>query len=333
MLDKINSILRFDLCPLRPTNQGNDYYEPQFRQLSVVDENFDALFRINFTAPVFSSKVKYYKRLIDNVISEELNSLFEESADNIILFKRKKLSKCVDDYLFVIKDIIIKYNLDLDIIFSVRDFSKNQSQNECTYIFHYLILALIRCYMEFQQHFIKIIEPDKQLSIEDFFVQTLKWKKPDNVGIEEIERIEIEPKESTKKSKPKQNVRLPLSFTYKNLQSESNNINILFGELKKFGAIPQDFQITEFKHLFSGVEVANPIPWIGNKSDLAYLFKLLVNKEDVLKLPPQTTIWDIVDACFVDKNGEHFGKDKLRTQQVPKRTAKDIEYYASLLEV
>ena len=137
MLDKINSILRFDLCPLRPTNQGNDYYEPQFRQLSVVDENFDALFRINFTAPVFSSKVKYYKRLIDNVISEELNSLFEESADNIILFKRKKLSKCVDDYLFVIKDIIIKYNLDLDIIFSVRDFSKNQSQNEKdSYLYH-----------------------------------------------------------------------------------------------------------------------------------------------------------------------------------------------------
>lgn len=332
MLETINSILRFDLCPLPQTKQGDDYYEPLFRQLGVVSEEFVAAYRIIFKAPVISSKSKYYKRLIDNTINKELNNLLSIERDvNIVAFKRKKLNERINSYLVDIKNDIIKHNLDLDDLLSIRDYSKNLHQNECTYIFNYLILALIRCYMEFQQNFIEIIEPDKQLSIDDFFVQTLQWKMPDNVGIEEIKRIEIEPDETTKKSKQKPTVQLPLSFTYKKLQSESININTLFSELKKFGAIPQDCQITEFKHLFSGVEVVNPIPWIGNKSDLAYLFKLLVNDKDVLELPPYKKIWDIVDACFVDKDGKHFGKDTLRKQQVPIKTKDDIEHFAYLM--
>lgn len=333
MNDTIVSIIRFELCPLQETNQGNDYYEPLFRQLGIVEENFDASYNIKFEAPEFSSKVKYYKRLIDNAITKYLNGvLSDENNKDIVLYKRKKLRDLVNSYLTDIKDIIVKNNLDLNIIFTVRDYSEALHLNECTYIFHYIILSLIRCYMEFQQHFIEIIEPDKQLSIDDFFVQTLQWKMPNHVGIEEIKRIEIEPDETTKKSKQKKREQLPLSFTYKNLQSESNNINTLLNELKKHGAIPTDFPITEFKHLFSGVEVTNPIQWIGNKSDLAYLFKLLVNEKKVLELPSQTTIWDIVDACFVDKDGQHFGKNKLRMQQKPKKTAKDIEHFAYLME-
>ena len=47
------------------------------------------------------------------------------------------------------------------------------------------------------------------------------------------------------------------------------------------------------------------------------LFKILVNVKKVLLLPQNTTIWDVVDSCFVDKDGNHFGKDRLRKQQKP----------------
>ena len=330
MNDTIEKIIRFDLCPLQENNQGNDYYEPLFRQLGKTEEKFDASYRIHFEAPEFTSKVKYYKRLIDNTIIKYLNDvLSDESKKDIVLFKRKKIRDLVSLYLTDIKDIIAKNNLDLGVIFSVRDYSQALLLNECTYIFHYLILSLIRMYMEFQQHFIALIESDKQLTVDDFFVQILQWKKPENIGIVPIQKIEIQPiQEHSKQKTKKDNV---LSFTYTKLQSESENINTLFSELKKRGAIPTDFPITEFKHLFSGVEVANPIPWIGNKSDLAYLFKLLVNKEKVLKINGNATIWDIVDHCFVDKDGNHFGKDKLRMQQTPKKTANDIEHFAYLM--
>lgn len=331
MNDTIDSIIRFELCPLQETNQGNDYYEPLFRQLGIVEENFDASYNIKFEAPEFSSKVKYYKRLIDNAITKYLNGvLSDENKKDIVLYKRKKLRDLVSSYLTDIKDIIVKNNLDLDIIITVRDYSKALHLNECTYIFHYLILSLIRCYMEFQQYYIEMIESDKQLTVDDFFVQMLQWRKTENIGIVPIQKIEIQPIQEVSKHKAKTDAAV-LSFTYTKLESESDNINTLFSELKKHEAIPTDFPITEFKHLFSGVKVANPIQWIGNKSDLAYLFKLLVNEKKVLNLPPQATIWDIVDACFVNKDGKHFGKDILRKQQTPKRTAQEIEHFAYLM--
>lgn len=330
MNDAIEKIIRFELCPLQENNQGNDYYDPLFRQLGIIEENFVAAYNIKFEAPEFSSKVKYYKRLIDNTITKCLNdNLSDENSKDLVLFRRKKLHDKVKSYLTDIKDIIVNNNLDLNIIFTVRDYSEALHLNECTYIFHYLILSLIRCYMEFQQHFIELIESDKQSTVDDFFVQILQWKKPDNVGLVHIQKLEVQTGSENAKSKAKTNG--ALSFTYVKLQSESDNINTLFSELKKHGAIPTDFPITEFKHLFSGVEVANPIQWIGNKSDLAYLFKLLVNEKNVLELPPQVTIWDIVDACFVDKDGKHFGKDILRKQQTPKRTVQEIEHFAYLM--
>lgn len=242
MNDTIEKIIRFDLCPLQNNNQGNDYYEPLFRQLGKIEEKFDASYRIRFEAPEFSSKVKYYKRLIDNAITKYLNGvLSDESKKDIVLYKRKKLCDLVSSYLTDIKDIIAKNNLDLDVIFSVRDYSQALLLNECTYIFHYLILSLIRCYMEFQQHFISMIESDKQLTVEDFFVKMLQWRKPDNVSIVPIQRIEIQPIQEHSKQKSKKDV--ALSFTYTKLQSESENINTLFSELKNTGQFQRIFKL------------------------------------------------------------------------------------------
>ena len=51
MDDTIEKIIRFELCPLQENNQGNDYYEPLFRHLGKVEENFVASYNIKFEAP------------------------------------------------------------------------------------------------------------------------------------------------------------------------------------------------------------------------------------------------------------------------------------------
>jgi hypothetical protein len=79
------------------------------------------------------------------------------------------------------------------------------------------------------------------------------------------------------------------------------------------------------------VKVEKPITWIGNKSDLSYLFKQLVNEHKVLKIPKGKTIWDVVDACFVDKNGKPFGINVLRKQKDPIKTLSDIKHFAYLM--
>lgn len=334
MLNKtIDSIIRLDLCPLRVTKQGNDYYEPKFRELGKVEEKFSRNYNIEFNAPEVSAKVRYYRKLIDNAITTELNDFFSKTNSNTLaLFYRKSILGLVQTGLKEIREIIITNNLDLDALFISRDYSGALYINENTYIYHYLILALIRFYMEFQQHFIDYIEESRRKSIDSFFVEILQWRKSDYVNITLIPTLEITPVNEIKKDKKlKVNEDVVLSFVYTKLQTDSQNINILFSELKQHNAIPKEEPITEFKHLFSGVKVEKPITWIGNKSDLSYLFKQLVNEHKVLKIPKGKTIWDVVDACFVDKNDKPFGVNVLRKQKDPIKSLSDIKHFAYLM--
>ena len=332
MKKTIEAILYSNLNPLLPDKRGEDYYRPEYRKIGTVNEAFDAHYQINFDAPRVSTKVLYYERLISNAITTELNRLLidEQLSGNRVLYARKKLYGSIYGYLSDIKNIINKYDFDLDALLITKDYSKMLQQNECTFIFHYLILALIRCYMEFQQHFISSIPEEKRESISDFFIMVLQQQMPSKVGIKERIKVEI----PITDDKPKQKeiaTGITLAFRYTKLQAESDNINTLFAELKKHGAIPSDYPITEFKHLFSGVPVSNPIPWIGEVSELYYLFKLLVTTHKVLTMPKKATTWIIVDASFVDGSGKHFGYDRLRTQKVPKKTKDDIEHFAYLM--
>lgn len=329
--ETIDSIIRLDLCPLRETKQGNDYYEPKLRELGKVEEKFSRNYIIEFNAPEVSAKVRYYRKLIDNTITTELNDFFSKTNSNTLaLFYRKSIFGLVQTSLKEIREIIIKNNLDLDALFISRDYSGALYINENTYIYHYLVLALIRFYMEFQQHFIDYIEESKQRTIDSFFVEILQWKKSDYVNITLIPTLEITPVNEVKKDK-KVNDDVVLSFIYTKLQTDSQNINTLFSELKQHNAIPKEEPITEFKHLFSGVKVEKPITWIGKKSDLSYLFKQLVNEYKVLEIPKGKTIWDVVDACFVDKNGKPFGVNVLRKQKNPIKTLSDIKHFAYLM--
>ena len=329
--ETIDSIIRLDLRPLRENKQGNDYYEPKLRELGKVEEKFSRNYIIEFNAPEVSAKVRYYRKLIDNTITTELNDFFSKTNSNTLaLFYRKSIFGLVQTSLKEIREIIITNNLDLDALFISRDYSGALYINENTYIYHYLVLALIRFYMEFQQHFIDYIEESKQRTIDSFFVEILQWRKSDYVNITLIPTLEISPINEVKKDK-NVNEDVVLSFIYTKLQTDSQNINTLFSELKQHNAIPKEELITEFKHLFSGVKVEKPITWIGNKSDLSYLFKQLVNKHNVLEIPKGKTIWDVVDACFVDKNGKPFGINVLRKQKNPIKTLSDIEYFVYLM--
>ena len=335
MNEVFDSILYSDQNPLLPDKRGEDYYAPAYRQLGITEEAFISHYRINYDLHLLSAKVKYLKRSIDNAVTTTLNKLLcpdEQPSQNIVLYRRKKLYETICNYLTDIKGAINKNSLDLDALLITKDYSQTLQLNECTYIFHYMILALIRCYMEFQHHFIEYIEEDKQLSISDFYAQVLLWQMPSEVGIKEIVQIEVPVVEEKPKRKQKSQTVI-LSFKYvKTKGRQTDNIDSFREELIYRKLIPQNESNSNFKHLFLGETVKTPIVWIGNISDLSCLFKLLVNDKKVLQLPPSATIWDVVDNCFVDKNGNHFGKDKLRKQQKPTFTRyKMLEDVATFL--
>ena len=196
MNDAINSILRGELRPDIEDKKDDDFYMPEFRSLDEIKENFIAHFKIKFVPPLMSGKVQYYKRIIDNVIATELNEQFDyldDGDDAVIAFHRKKLYAIIETSLKDIFKIINRCNYDINDILSPRvNYSIDLRHKECTYIFHYFILALIRCYMEFQAHFKDFVEPDKMLSIEYFFVRILRRPMPRNIGIEEITTIKMD---------------------------------------------------------------------------------------------------------------------------------------------
>ena len=196
MNEAINSILRGELRPDIEDKKDDDFYMPEFRSLDEIKENFIAHFKIKFVPPLMSGKVQYYKRMIDNMIAAELNNQFnylDDGDDAVIAFHRKKLYAIIETSLKDIFKIINCCNYDINVILSPHvNYSVDLRHKECTYIFHYFILALIRCYMEFQAHFKDFIETDKQLSIEYFFVRILRRPMPGNIGIEEIPTIEID---------------------------------------------------------------------------------------------------------------------------------------------
>lgn len=325
MKKAIESILYFDLNPLRPDKRGEDYYRPAYRELGSVAEEFDAHYRITFDAPVVSSKVKYLAHYIDNAITTQLNELFRDNGQiskNWVLYKRKKLYESVCTYLSEAQSVIKRNNLSLDDLLILQDYSTTPQLNESTYIFHYLTLALIRCYMEFQQHFYGYIEKENKLvSIEEFFVQVLQKRLPSKVEITEIPHIEIPTETKAEPRQKKKRAKTPnviLSFKYDCTPGKRlDNIKAFYEELVDRKLISKDEPYTNFKHLLLAEEVKTPITWIGGKGELVYLFRYLVNEKAILHPSEGNTIWDVVVHCFVDKDGNCYDNLNLGGQQKP----------------
>jgi hypothetical protein len=167
------------------------------------------------------------------------------------------------------------------------------------------------------------------MEIPDFYTQLLQRQAPDNSFIKEIRTLEIVsvPEEQPKRKQDKTAV---LAFTYKHRDKRYDDVTDLFNSLKKNNRIAQDTSITDFKHTFSGVTVENPVRWTGAKSELPYFIKLLCNTLNVLEYTG--SIWQIVCACFVDKDGNPFDETNLKDQKKPKQTAAAIEKIAELMK-
>ena len=338
-MKNIESIMIGDLRPFKQDIKGDDYYSPLFRSLSSVVPKFQPCYKINFPAPLLSPKTKYYKRLIDNDITIKLNGLFElldGNGDDLILFHRKKLFEKIKSHIESIQKYIDFNQHDLSEITSrYVDFSTNPQHNECTYIFNYMLTALIRCYIEFQAHYKQFIDEDKQFTISDFYTQILKKQTSENTFLtENPETIQIKETPPVKSEKKHKSTTDSLSFVYVRLDKNPEAITNLFNSLKDVaGLIDSQTRLVDFKKVFSGKEVTNPIVWTGNPTELYYFIKCIHNihksVEDARKQQ-----WAIACHCFVGENNARFDKSKLKALKDPNpQSISNIEKAANNLTV
>jgi hypothetical protein len=106
-----------------------------------------------------------------------------------------------------------------------------------------------------------------------------------------------------------------LSFKYKYLNQRPADINTLYNKLVKADLISADSQFTDFKKIFSGDAVSNPVTWIGSQSELFHFIKQIhnVNKSVESRI---NEIWKITTHCFLNKEGIKYSIN-WRSQKAP----------------
>lgn len=195
-MNNIKAIINGKLQPWQPkTNLSEDYYSPELRKLHSVDEDFTAQYKIDLGIVPFSVKIKYYQKLIDIDIVKYVNGIINETtggSENLVAFKLDKAKKKLRNLLVEISSIIERKQFDFTVIASKHaDFKNDRNHKECTYIFHYMLISLVRCWLEIQSHFIDFIHQDDVLTIADIYSQILQKAVPEKLQIQEIQTIEI----------------------------------------------------------------------------------------------------------------------------------------------
>ena len=328
----IESIISNDLRPwLDKNNQADNFYTPEIRNTPAVAEKYKTNYTLDFSITAFSDKIRYYRRMIDNDVTQFLNTTIEElenKTENLILFKLKTNRSKLNSLLINTNELIIRKGYELNLIISRHaEFNIDRQHKESTYILNYTLVSLIKCYLELQSYYSNYINPDDMMNVADIYSRLLNKPQPENSFIKETQIINVLPLPD-KDSKPKTEI---LSFKYKKIHSNSGNITDLMDSLKKNSFIVQDTSITDFRHLFSGEFVAKPIKWTGGKSTLSYFIKLINNQLKVVTYP-KNSLWKVVCACFVDENEKPLDESNLKDQKKPKVKLSEIEKAANLLK-
>jgi hypothetical protein len=194
-MENIKAIVNGNLQPWQPkTNLSDDYYSPELRKLHSIQEAFTAHYEIDFGIVPFSKKVKYYQKLIDIDIVKYLNGTLNETiggSENLAAFKLNKAQRKLHSLLVEVNELIERKQFDIAVIASKHaDFKTDHNHKECTFIFHYMIVAVVRCLLEIQAQFIDIIHNEDRLTMADIYSQILQKAVPENSQIQEISTIE-----------------------------------------------------------------------------------------------------------------------------------------------
>ncbi|MDP4269933.1 MAG: hypothetical protein Q8909_07380 [Bacteroidota bacterium] len=206
-MNNIESILRFELRPwLNKNLQPDDYYSPELRSNPLIKEEFTPQYKLVFGVSPFSIRTKFYQRLIDNDISGYLNSFFKEidgKSSNLIAYQLKKIKEKIYAFLKEINELIGRNSFDLSLIGTkICDFSVDRAHKESTFIFHYMLSALIKCYLEIQNRLSAHIHDDDKMGISDIYCRILNKPLPEYIYIQEILTLSIEQENEINARKP-----------------------------------------------------------------------------------------------------------------------------------
>ena len=102
------------------------------------------------------------------------------------------------------------------------------------------------------------------------------------------------------------------TFTYRWLATAPYRITMLYQHLLKAQWIAPDTNPDDFCAIFEGNPSTARIKWIGKQAFLYYLIRQLVDQQ-LISIPQNASVWQIVESHFLDKNSrpfQYFNKQK-----------------------
>lgn len=100
-----------------------------------------------------------------------------------------------------------------------------------------------------------------------------------------------------------------LAFNY---TDESDKLGWALNALHKLNAISADIKLPQFKKLFNGKKVENPIPWLAYNGDLMVFIQTAIAVPDMNFKYGQH--WNITVQCFTKADGSSFSPQEMKAK-------------------
>ena len=118
------------------------------------------------------------------------------------------------------------------------------------------------------------------------------------------------------------------TFTYRWLATAPQRITTLYQYLLRAQWIASDTNPDDFFSIFTGKESNARIKWIGSNLQLAYLIRLMIER-NYISIPKRVGKWTCVYNHFVDKNSRQL--PRLNSLHIPTKSKLAVEQMAELL--
>ena len=335
-LQILDDILYKGLQPWLPENNPDEKFAPMLSEIKSFEPKIKMKYEVEFFRP-FNNKTKYYQKLIFREMNKYCDLVISLIADDSNHQVKKywlndTLEKKLKTRLKEIGKLLKERHLDIIYIDpSKSTFDMDANHKTDTYIIQLLKNCLIKIHLEIQDAFLTFRED--VMVVEDFYTQLLFEPIPTNSFLKEtLPILTIEPVKPIAVEIPiPAEVKSFNSFTFKKLSKNAESLNDLCNSLKKNNFIADDTSTINFKKVFSGKEITQPVIWTGNPSELYYFIHLIYTEYKLVDDLKQKQ-WKVTCLCFIQPNGIKFESSKLRPLKRPQLSAYKIEKAIGLIK-
>jgi len=329
-------IIGGNLRPWLDENMYENKFAASIGDLELIVPRFQPIYEIDFY-PFFSNKTRYYYKLITNEANNYCNHVIEliNSNDNIRVIRYLLVDTLKNKLRTLLKDsarLLKANNWGLKCINPYKSsFDADVGHKTNTYIIQLLKTAAIRVYLEIQEVFKSFVESDDYMEIGVLYLHYLSEPIPEQTF---LKRRDVETRQclvSTDERVVDSAHVGPKSFKFDRLETNPSALNDVSDSLKLYLFIDKRSSIRDFKKVFSGIEIENPIRWTGTPSEFYWFIYLIYTKYKFVEDLRQQQ-WKVACHCFVKADGSRFDQSKLRNLKKPRLTGAVLEKAVRLLK-